>query len=685
MKNILITVFALMISISVSADEGMWTFDNFPSARVKKELQVDISPAWLDHARLSSVRLANGCSGSFISSKGLILTNHHCVVGCIQQVSTAKKDFIKNGFLASEQKNELICPALEVNRLLSITNVNEQIKKATKNLKGEAFSKARLSVIADIENKCSDDASKFRCDVITLYNGGLYHLYKYQRYQDVRLVFAPESSVAAFGGDPDNFNFPRYSLDFSFLRVYEDNKPLNNPHYFSWSKQGIQDGQATFITGHPGRTSRSLTVAELKAQRDDQLIHRLTMASELRGLLLQYQKRGKEHKRISHSMLQGIENRLKVIKGQRAALADETFFSTLVKKENDFKNQVNRNPKLKKQYGQTWGEIQHLVKKATAHKSEVEFIMYNTFGSRLFRHALTLVQASEELKKDNSDRLKEYTDSRLPQMTQGLFSKAPIYKDLEENLMEFHLLKTREALSPDHAFVKKILGNQSPEQMAQHWVRKTKLDDPKVREALFKGGAAAIATSKDPMIMLARSIDPDIRKIRKSYEDQIESAHVAAHEKLAEAKFKVYGTNTYPDATFSLRITYGQIKGYQEDQNLISPITVVKNAFGRHTGSDPFALPPSWLKAKNNLNPKTAYNFISTNDIIGGNSGSPVINSNAEIVGVVFDGNVHSLGGAYGFDPKLNRAVSVHSDIMIESLKNVYKASHLINEIQNSK
>lgn len=679
--RILLSIALLCVSQNLMADEGMWTFDKFPLKTVQKKYGADITKEWLENTQLSSVRLANGCSGSFVSKKGLVLTNHHCVVGCVEQLSTAKKDYIKNGFVAADEKAELTCPAFEVNRLLQITDVTAKVKKATQGLKGEAFNKARKATNAQLEKECSAGKSEFRCEVISLYHGGLYHLYKYQRYQDVRLVFAPESSAAAFGGDPDNFNFPRYSLDFSFLRVYENGKPLDNAHYFKWSKEPLKEKDVTFVTGHPGRTSRLLTVAQLENLRDYSLVSRIALLSELRGFLMQYQKRGPEQKRTAFAMLQGVENSLKVMKGQQQALVDKNFFNKLVKKEEDFKAKVAKNPKLKKQYGQTWKELEALSNQSVDMADTLNYIVFNTYGSKLFKHAQTLVQGSVELTKPDGERYEEYSESRLPQLKQSLFSTAPIYKDLETALVEFYLIKTREALSPDHPFVKKIMGSKSPALVAKELVEKSKLADVKVRKQLWDGGAKAVAASNDPMIKFAQLVDSDVRASRKKYEDQIESATKAASENLAQAQFEIYGTETYPDATFSLRISYGQVMGYEDGGQTITPITQMKNVFKRHTGSEPFALPPSWLKAESQISKTAPFNFVTTNDIIGGNSGSPILNKNAEIVGVVFDGNIHSLGGAFGFDPNKNRAISVQSGGMLESLKTIYKNDRLVKEI----
>ncbi|MCJ8276394.1 MAG: S46 family peptidase [Bdellovibrionales bacterium] len=684
MKSLLIVISLILSATVAHSDEGMWTVDNLPKSLLKKDYNFTPSDQWLKKVQLSSVRLGNGCSGSFVSKSGLVMTNHHCARGCIQQLSTAKNDLIAKGFNAKSNKQERQCPGLEINRLLEIVDVTDKIKGATKGLEGKAYSEARKAKMAELEKECSKGNDKLRCDTVTLYHGGEYKLYKYQRYQDVRLVFAPEQAIAHFGGDPDNFNFPRYSFDVTFLRVYEDKKPLDNKNFFKWTQKNIAPGEMTFITGHPGRTNRLLTVSELEFQRDVVLPGNIALYSEMRGLLTQYQKKGKEFKRTSHQNLQGVENRLKAYKGRVKALRDEAFFAQLVKKEKDLKNRVMGRRWYKKKYGKAWGEIDKAVELTKNHRDEINSIAYNRFQSRLFGIAQTLVRAGDELTKPNAKRLTEYTDSKVPQMKQRLLSKAPIYKDLEKTLMEFAFVKLRETLSPDHPFVKQVLGRKSPQQLAKELVNGTQLTKTSMREKLLKGGSKAIKASKDPMIRFALALDAVMRDKRKFYEENIEAVADKNSEKIAQAKFDIYGTDTYPDATFSLRVSYGKVKGYEEKGKKIYPLTKVAGIYKRQTGSYPFALPKSWERARKTLDGEVPFNFVSTNDIIGGNSGSPVINRNAEIVGLVFDGNIHSLGGAYGFDESVNRSVSVHSSVMLNSLDKVYNAKTVLSEIKES-
>jgi hypothetical protein len=523
--------------------------------------------------------------------------------------------------------------------------------------------------------------------VVTLYQGGKYNLYKYRRFQDVRLVFAPEHAIAFFGGDPDNFEFPRYDLDLSFLRVYDGAKPVSKPvkteHYFKWSQSGVKEGDLTFVSGHPGGTSRGLTVAELEYRRDVMLPRLIATYAELRGMLAEFQNRGPEQKRISNNMLFGVENMLKVMKGRQEALVNKEFFAQKVAVEQELRKKVESDPEMKKKYGAAWEEIARAQAHLANIRKDLAYMEQGSgFSSQLFSIARHLVRASEELPRENPQRLREYTDAALPQLKAQLLSKAPIYPELEIARLTFSLTKLREELGAAHPFVKKVLGKESPRTLATRVIKGSKLADPKVREALFKGGKAAIAASKDPMIQLAALVDPDARSIRKEYEEQVEAVIRKNGELVAKAKFDVYGTGIYPDATFSLRLSYGAVKGYLEDGKQVQPLTVMGGAYERHTGEEPFALPASWLKSQKVLNLGTPMNFVSTNDIIGGNSGSPVINKDAEVVGLIFDGNIQSLGGDYGFDESVNRAVSVHSEAIIEALTKVYGTTRILEELR---
>jgi hypothetical protein len=682
MSRLLVAIL-LAAPLSVSGDEGMWTFNAFPKERVNAKYGFLPSDAWLENVRLSSVRLAGGCSGSFVSDRGLVMTNHHCAHECIEQLSTAQKDLVANGHLAASAAEELRCPDVEINQLVSITDVTARMRKASAGRTGEAFTLAQTAEIARIEKECQTSA-ELRCEVVTLFHGGGYDLYRYRRHQDVRLVFAPEFAIAFFGGDPDNFEFPRYDLDLAFLRVYEHGKPLETRNYFRWSPHGAEEGALTFVSGHPGGTDRQLTVAQLAYQRDVALVDRLVRSSELRGLLTGFQLLGPEQKRISNAVLFYVENGIKVYRGRLDALRDERFFAQKVAEEQALKDAVvAKDPALAKKVLPAW----EAIARATARLRELR-VPYTWvedkagFAGELFFHARTLLRGSAELPKPNERRLAEFSDAALPALLATLHSPAPIHPELERVRLTHGLTKLREHLGTDHPIVKKVLGPSSPEEVAARAVSGSKLGDAAVRKALWEGGAKAIAASDDPMIALARLVEPDARAIRKVYDDEVEAVVKKSHELIAEARFATQGRTTYPDATFTLRLSYGQVKGWSESGRTVSPFTTFAGAFERHTGRDPFALPASWLASKEKVEPATRFNLVTTNDIIGGNSGSPMIDAQARIVGLVFDGNIHSLGGNYGFDEARNRTVAVHSDAIVEALTRVYGAKRLVDELR---
>lgn len=679
--NLFVVATLFVISPLSSADEGMWTMDHLPKDKISKATGVKIDQAWIDKIMRSSVRLGNGCSASFVSSKGLVMTNHHCLRGCVYKLSTKSQNYLNDGFHARKTSEEKLCPALEANRLVEIKNVTTQVHKELKGLTGEAYSSAKKKISAELEKSCSSDPEKERCDLVDLYRGGEFHLYRYQRYTDVRLVFAPEQAMGHFGGDPDNFNFPRYSFDVSFVRVYDNGKPIENPHFFNWSSSAPYSGEPSFITGHPGSTQRLLTVSQLIDMRDHLLPQAIEELSELRGQLHQFQKRSAEFDRIAQAKLAGVENSLKAMKGRVQSLRDPLFFGKIQKKENEFRRRIQENSKLKSLYGNAWSDIEKTVKLSRRRADEFRYIAFDTFDSELISHARHLLRNPVEAQKPNGERLREYTDARLPQLKQALFSEAPIYDDLEILSIEFSLTKMREQLSPDHPFVRKVLGVESPADMARRLVKNSRLKTKKEREKLWNGGSKMVEQSQDPILVLVRLIDSDSRGLRKIFEETIDPEIQRNSEKIAKAQFDIFGKTTYPDATFSLRLSYGTVKGWTEKGQTIDPITRVAGVYQRATGSDPFALPKSWLKAKEKLNPQTAFNFVSTNDIIGGNSGSPVINKNAEIMGLVFDGNIHSLGGAYGFDESMNRAVSLDAGLIKEALEKVYSAEQITQEL----
>ena len=684
MNRWLLVAPVLALSLVVHADEGMWTYDNFPADAVARKFGFKPDPAWLREAQLSSVRLAGGCSGSFVSGKGLVMTNHHCAHACIEQLSTAQEDRVAKGFYAPALENEVRCPEIELNELVETRDITAKVKEATQGIApGKEFNDRRKAAMTRLENECAGQDEKLRCDVVTLYDGGQYQLYKYRRFQDVRLVFAPEMDIAFFGGDPDNFNFPRYDLDVAFLRAWENGKPAVTEHHFGWSPAGSKDGELTFVSGNPGGTDRQLTVAQLKLQRDVVVPRILMDLAQARGAFTVFTQESPEHRRIAEKDLFGIENSFKVLRGHFDALVTPTVWNQLETREKALRARVNADPAMKARYGSAWDDEARALREFEPRRDEYDYIERGrSFGGSLYRYARALVRGTEETAKPDDQRLREYTDAKLPQLRQSLFSSAPVYEDLERFRLAYSLTKMREVLGADHPFVRKVLGKKSPQELADELV-KSKLYDVHVREQLWKGGPQAVRASTDPMVQLALAVDADARPLRKWNDEQIEPVTVAARERIAAARFALYGRSEYPDATFTPRLSYGAVAGYIEKGRPIAPYTTMGQAFDRATGRAPFKLPESWLRAaeEGHLAMGTPFNFVTTNDIIGGNSGSPVFDRDRRIVGLIFDGNIHSTGGNYGFDPALNRAVAVDSRALREALQSIYGADRLAREL----
>ncbi|HEU4664319.1 MAG TPA: S46 family peptidase, partial [Dokdonella sp.] len=582
------------------AGEGMWTPDNLPAAQLQAKYGFTPSAEWTAHAQRAALRLAGGCSGSFVSPNGLVLTNHHCVNSCVQQLSTAEKDFIKSGFLAKEEKDEIRCPEIELNRLDTISDVSTRVKQATAGKSGEAYSKAEKAIKSEIEKECvAQDSAGTRCDVVDLYHGGVYSLYKYHRYQDVRLVFAPEFEMAFFGGDPDNFNFPRYDLDMGMLRAWEGGKPAVVADYFPFSKDGAAEGEMVVTIGNPGGTDRQLTIAQLEAARDLDLIARLLLLAEQRGVIEQFRSESPEHWRIGQHDLFSIENAFKALRGRLLALQDPTVFALKRKQEAELRAFVDADPARKAKYGGAWDAIAKAMDTYRTIETRYKYIeAHRGFFSEYYAHARTLVRGTIERTKPNAERLREYTDSKLPSVTQQLLSSAPIYPDYEQVTLGWSLTKLREALGTDDAFVRQVLGNDAPEAVARRLVATTRLGDPAVRKALWDGGAEAVAKSDDPFIVLARAVDAPARAIRKRYENEVEAIVDQNSELIAAARFERFGTKVYPDATFTQRFSFGEVRGWEEKGTVVPPFTDIAGTFAHATGAYPFALPASWLAAK---------------------------------------------------------------------------------------
>lgn len=672
-----------LLARPAAADEGMWTFDHFPSAAVKQKYGVAPDKAWLDHVRRAAVRIAGGCSASLVSPDGLVMTNHHCVHSCIEQLSSAKRDYVKSGFLAKTAADEMKCPAMEIDQLVDIKDVTAEVQGATKGVPDVRFFDVQKAKMSELEKSCAGDSDDVRCEVVSLYRGGRFDLYRYQRYQDVRLVFAPEFQIAFFGGDLDNFTFPRYNLDVGFLRVYgRDGTAAKTPDFLRWATENAKAGDLAFVAGNPGSTSRLFTVAQLEFERDVELPTAIARLAEIRGFLAEYQRRGAEQRRTANVHLFHVENTLKALKGRLQALADSVFFESKMVAERTFRDELNADRVLKRQYASAWDGIHAAVAKRREQKLAFDALERGFRLSDLFGIARILVRAADELPKPNGERLAEFSDARLPQLKQRLLSKAPLYDELETALLGFSLGKIREDLGPDHPAVKALLGDKTPDEVAARAVRTTSLKDVKAREKLLLQGKATIQASKDPLIQLARSIEPAARAARQRMENEVDGPLKKNGELLAKAAFAIYGDTMYPDATFTLRLSYGTIKGWVREGKQVEPFTYFAGAYERATGREPFVLPKSWLAAKSKLDLQTPFDMVTDNDIIGGNSGSPVVNKSGEVIGLVFDGNLESLGGEYGFDARVNRAVSVHGAALMHALDKVYDARRIVEEIR---
>jgi hypothetical protein len=661
----------------------MWTFNNFPSAKVGQAYGFSPDQKWLDHVRLSSVRLAQGCSASLVSKTGLVMTNHHCAHSCIEQLSNSERDYVQTGFYAKEEKDEVKCPDLEANQLVQITDVTERVKGALAGKDGKAFSDALKAINADIAKECSGGDDNLRCDVVELYHGGVYNLYKYRRYQDLRLVFAPEFAIAFFGGDPDNFEFPRYDLDVSFVRIYDNGKPLDSTaNYLPFAKEDAKDGDPTFVSGHPGGTSREDTVAQLEFTRDVALPSTLLYLAEQRGILEQFSDQGPEQRREADTKLFGVQNSYKAFKGQFEALVDPALIKSKHDEEAVLKAKIDADPQMKADFSGAFDNI----KSATDHLRLIrdrylQLEGRRGFDSQMFRAARALVRHAEEVNKPDGQRLSEYTDANFPALRATILSPAPVYPEFEKTTLRFSLTLLQRLLGPDDPTVKMVLGSKSPGDLAADLVDKSALKDVAVRKKLLEGGAAAIDASKDPMILFAKQVDAEARAVRKDFEENVDAPLTKNSGLLAQARFKLYGTSVDPDATFTLRLSYGAVKGYDQKGGHVTPFTLMTGAFDRATGATPFKLPESWLQAKSKINPTQKFNFCTTNDIIGGNSGSPVINKDAEVVGLIFDGNIQSLGGDFGYDGSVNRAVAVNSGALKEALAKIYHADRVVAEL----
>ncbi len=681
---------ALLLSAApvVRGDEGMWLFNNPPRDYLKKKYGFDATPDWLDRVQKSSVRFNSGGSGSFVSPDGLVMTNHHVGADCLQKFGTKEHNYLRDGFHARTHAEERKCDDLELNVLMSIEDVTARVKGAVKpDMKPEQAFAARRAVMAEIEKE-STDKTGLRSDVVTLYQGGEYHLYRFKKYTDVRLVFAPEQQIAFFGGDPDNFEYPRFDLDMCFFRVYEKNKPAKIEHYLKWSKAGAKDGELVFVSGHPGRTNRLATLAELDYLRDLGYPFLLQRLNRMEVLLMAFSGRNEENARQARELLFGVQNSRKARVGGLAALLDPQLMARKKEQEKKYRAKAKQDDALM-DARTAWERIAAAQKIRAANIHKYTLLEGGAgFQSELFGIARTLLRAADEKGKPNSKRLREFRDSNLESLEFHLFSEAPIYNDYEKVKLADALTFLANQMGGDNPLVKKVLAGKSPSDRAYELVSGTKLKDAKFRKKLYKGGKEALEAANDPMIALARLVDAEARKVRKTMESEVEEVQRQAYAEIAKVKFALEGTSTYPDATFTLRLAFGQVKGYEEDGKHVPFETTFAGLYERsaeHHNREPFDLPKRWVEKKDKLNLKTPLNFICTADIIGGNSGSPVINRQAEVVGLIFDGNIQSLALDFAFSDEQARALSVHSAGIVEALRKVYDADELADELTGRK
>jgi hypothetical protein len=672
-------------AVRLAADEGMWLYNQFPKQALKAKYGFEPSDEWLKHVRLSSVRFNSGGSGSFVSSGGLVMTNHHVGADALAKMSTAERDLVKLGYHATSNAEELKCVDLELNVLQNVEDVTEQVNAAVKPGQSPADAQmARRAVINTIEKERFDN-SGLRSDVVTLFQGGQYHLYQFKKYTDVRLVFAPEKDIAFFGGDPDNFEFPRYDLDICFFRVYENDKPAKIEHFLSWSKAGAGDGELIFVSGHPGRTSRLNTVAHLEYLRDVVAPQQLDMLRRREVMLKNFADRSLENARRAMDDLFGYQNSRKARLGGLAGLQDPAIMNKKKSDEAELRSKVETDPRLREKYGTAWDEIARTIQFVKTIRTEYNLLeVGGAFNSDLFGIARTLTRMADEDAKPNAQRLREFGEAGRASLEMQLYSDAPIYTDLETVRLGDSLAMMTEQLGGEHELVKKVLAGRSPRDRAADLIKGCTLAKVEERKKLAAGGKAAIAASQDPMILLVRSIDARARELRTAVEQQVEEPQRQAYAKIAAARFALLGSSTYPDATFTLRLAYGTVKGYEDEGRMVEPWTTMGGTFKHaeaHGSKDPFALPESWLKNRTKINAATPFNFVSTADIIGGNSGSPVVNKAGEVVGIIFDGNIQSLVLDYAFSDVTARAVSVHSAAIQESLRKIYNATALADEL----
>lgn len=681
-------VLAFAAASSAKAEEGMWTYDNFPIARANQTLGTSIDQAWLDRVRQSSVKFG-GCSAGVISAEGLVMTNNHCVATCVANLSTPQLQYAETGFTPKSREEELKCPGGSAEILTDISDVTERVQKAGEGLDGQAYTQAREAEAGRIETENCGDDPKIRCQVVSLYRGGQFKLYKFRKYSDVRLAWAPEDRAATFGGDLDNFSFPRFAIDAAFIRLYEDGKPAATPTHFTWNPNRPTEGEPVFVTGNPGSTQRLLTQAQLMTIRDVVLPLDQLIASELRGRLIRYAEEGEEQAFIAMDPIVGVENTYKRGRGRMAALIDPAFMDQLAGQETVFHRRVAENEALSAEVGDPWAalaEVQPIARELYAPMALLEggTGMGTTSvagGSPLFQWARAIVRGAQERAKPSDQRLPEFADSRLPGVQSGLFAERPTYPELEQIRLEWWLSKTREWLTVDSPYARTLLGKDSPEALSARLVEGTTLADPAVRRALWEGGLPAVQASTDPLIQYVLAIDADARAVRTEWDNKVRAPTDRASEQLAAARFAVFGDAVYPDATGTLRLTYGRVEGTDVPGQRIGAFTTFAGLWDRATGAEPFNVAPKLLAAKDRIDPNAVMNMAVSSDTIGGSSGSPAVNAKGEIIGANFDSTVLTQRNAYGYDRNVNRSVIVTTQAVTTALRDVYGMDHLIQEL----
>ncbi|MFA6468817.1 MAG: S46 family peptidase [Bacteroidota bacterium] len=673
---------ALFLSGITLAEEGMWTFDNPPKKQLKEKYGFDVTQEWLDHVRLSSVRFNDGGSGSFISPNGLVMTNHHVGSGQLQKMSTPEKDYIKTGFYARTAADEVKCVDLELNVLVGMDNVTEKVMSAIAGKTGREAMTARRAALAGLQKESTEKYPDLRSDNVTLYNGTEYWIYRYKKYTDVRLVMAPEKQIAFYGGDPDNFTYPRYDVDMCFFRVYENDKPVNSTNFLKWKTAGAADGELVFVSGHPGSTNRQQTYAQIEYSRNYQYPARLSTMKRTVAVLKKYSALGEEQHRRADGMIFGYENAIKAMTGEYQGLLDKNLMAKKLSDEKELLSKINANPELKAKYAWAWDSIATAMERT---KSRFNELTYRGLSGSLSTRALTIARYAVEMKKPNGERLPQYQDGTINRILDNLYSPAPVYPDMEEILLAERFKEAAEKLGVNDPWVAAALNGKTPEEAAKYYIGGTKLADVEFRKSLIEGGEQAITASTDPMIELARKVAPIGDEMRTWQDKNISGLISMASEATGNARFAAYGKELPPDANFTLRLSYGQVKGYPMNGTIAPSMTTMYGLFDRSTGfgnKGDFELPKRYSEGVSKLNLATPMNFVTTHDIIGGNSGSPVINAQAELVGLIFDGNIESLPGRFAYSEEVNRAVSVHPGVMIETMRKLYDANILADEIE---